>query len=189
MARARPLLRAAADFAPCLHSPRTRRPTAAHPLNHRPRPRLQAVEPGRCPTHAQRVRHATVGARLHRGFTPHRVPCPRPRPVQLFNQRPARFRSFAIFSLLIAMGIGMALTGCAGLPENVDRPVSRALADPSGTALASMVQEQKAAAESSPPFGVRAAQRRASGLQQPAGVGGICAEDAGLAVLTPSMPT
>ena len=86
-------------------------------------------------------RHATVG----RGFTavsPHTMH-PAPAPVQLFTQRPARFRSFAIFSLLTAMGIGMALTGCAGLPENVDRPVNRALADPSGTALASMVQEQK----------------------------------------------
>lgn len=51
------------------------------------------------------------------------------------------------------MGIGMALTGCAGLPENVDRPVSRALADPSGTALASMVQEQKAAAKARHPSG------------------------------------
>ena len=43
------------------------------------------------------------------------------------------------------MGIGMALTGCAGLPENVDRPVNRALADPSSTALASMVQDKSAA--------------------------------------------
>ena len=51
------------------------------------------------------------------------------------------------------MGIGMALTGCAGLPENVDRPVSRALAAPSGTALASMVQEQKATAKARHPSG------------------------------------
>ena len=78
---------------------------------------------------------------------------PAPAPVQLLSHRPARFRLFAIFSLLIAMGIGMALTGCAGLPENVDRPVSRALADPSGTALASMVQEQKAAAKARHPSG------------------------------------
>ncbi|MFN7039993.1 MAG: phospholipase D family protein [Acidovorax temperans] len=78
---------------------------------------------------------------------------PAPAPVQLVSQRPARFRLFAIFSLLIAMGIGMALTGCAGLPENVDRPVSRALADPSGTVLASMVQEQKAAAKARHPSG------------------------------------
>lgn len=51
------------------------------------------------------------------------------------------------------MGIGMALTGCAGLPENVDRPVSRALANPSGTALASMVQAQKATAKARHPSG------------------------------------
>ena len=83
------------------------------------------------------MRRATVG----RGFTavpPHTMHSATA-PAQLFSQRPARYRLFAIFSLLIAMGIGMALTGCAGLPENVDRPVSRALADPSGTALASMV--------------------------------------------------
>ena len=78
---------------------------------------------------------------------------PAPAPVQRFTQRPARFRLFAIFSLLIAMGIGMALRGCAGLPGNVDRPVSRALADPSSTALASMVQEQKAAAKARHPSG------------------------------------
>ncbi|MFX8918479.1 hypothetical protein ABTN06_19220, partial [Acinetobacter baumannii] len=41
----------------------------------------------------------------------------------------------------------------------------------------------KGCRQSSPPFGIRAAQRRASGLQQPTGVGGICTEDAGLAVL------
>jgi cardiolipin synthase C len=42
---------------------------------------------------------------------------------------------------------GAALVaGCAGLPESVDRPVSRALSDPSGTPLSGWVQAQHTAA-------------------------------------------
>ncbi len=72
---------------------------------------------------------------------------------RLFPFYTASVRFFAVFSIAAALGLGAALSGCAGLPENVDRPVSKALADPSGTALAGMVQEQRAAAGARHPSG------------------------------------
>ena len=62
MARGKPLLRGVADFR---HACTVRAPGGQHvkhPSNYRPRPGLQAVEPGRCPTHAQRCGTLQWGA-------------------------------------------------------------------------------------------------------------------------------
>lgn len=54
-------------------------------------------------------------------------------------------------SLLTAAAItlGALLSGCAGLPEHVDRPVSHALEAPETTALGQQVQQQRQAARTS----------------------------------------
>ncbi len=55
--------------------------------------------------------------------------------------------------VLIVAALGAALTGCAGLPEQVDRPVSTALADPSPTPLAQWAQTQRSADKARHPSG------------------------------------
>lgn len=47
---------------------------------------------------------------------------------------------------LVAVVLAGAITGCAGLPKDVDRPVSSALTSPAGTALGQLVEERRAAA-------------------------------------------
>lgn len=47
---------------------------------------------------------------------------------------------------LLALGVAAALSGCAGLPKDVHRPVSTALPSPAGTALGQLVEERRAAA-------------------------------------------
>ena len=55
--------------------------------------------------------------------------------------------------VLTVAALGAALTGCAGLPEQVDRPVSTALADPSPTPLAQWAQTQRSADKARHPSG------------------------------------
>ncbi len=47
---------------------------------------------------------------------------------------------------ILALAIAGAISGCAGLPKDVERPVSSALASPAGTALGQLVEEHRAAA-------------------------------------------
>lgn len=54
---------------------------------------------------------------------------------------------------LLAAVLAGAITGCAGLPKDVDRPVSSALASPAGTALGQLVEERRAAAGARHPSG------------------------------------
>lgn len=49
-------------------------------------------------------------------------------------------------ALLNAMGLAMLLSACSGLPENVERPVSHALATPATTALGAIVAQRRQAA-------------------------------------------
>lgn len=55
--------------------------------------------------------------------------------------------------VLTIAALGTALAGCAGLPEQVDRPVSTALADPSPTPLAQWAQTQRSADKARDPSG------------------------------------
>jgi len=47
---------------------------------------------------------------------------------------------------LAALCVALLLAGCAGLPENVERPVSQALASPAETPLAELMQRRRQAA-------------------------------------------
>jgi putative cardiolipin synthase len=60
---------------------------------------------------------------------------------------PAFLNSTARYGWLAvaAMVIASAVSGCAGLPTGVNRPVSSALASPDGTTLGQLVQERRAA--------------------------------------------
>lgn len=53
----------------------------------------------------------------------------------------------------MAMVLVGGMSGCAGLPKDVERPVSSALASPAGTALGRLVDEQRAAAGGRHPSG------------------------------------
>lgn len=68
---------------------------------------------------------------------------PRPASTTLaFPRATARRSSLAVLAITLAM----ALSGCAGLPKDVDRPTSNALASPAGTALGQLVLERRATA-------------------------------------------
>lgn len=54
---------------------------------------------------------------------------------------------------LLAVVLTGAITGCAGLPKDVQRPVSTALPSPAGTALGQLVDERRAAAGGRHPSG------------------------------------
>ncbi|MBV7455362.1 phospholipase D family protein [Acidovorax sp. sif1233] len=54
---------------------------------------------------------------------------------------------------VLAMCIASAITGCAGLPKDVDRPVSSALASPADTALGQLVETRRASAGGRHPSG------------------------------------
>ena len=53
----------------------------------------------------------------------------------------------------MALAMAAALSGCAGLPKDVHRPVSTALPSPAGTALGQLVEERRAAAGARHPSG------------------------------------
>ena len=63
-------------------------------------------------------------------------------PAPTFLATTARYGRLAVTALLVA-GV---FTGCAGLPKDVDRPVSTALTSPAETTLGRMVDAQRAAA-------------------------------------------
>ena len=54
---------------------------------------------------------------------------------------------------LLALVMAATATGCAGLPRDVERPVSAALAAPAGTALGQLVEDRRAAAGGKSPSG------------------------------------
>ena len=68
---------------------------------------------------------------------------------------PAFLTSTARYGWLAAaaMVIASAISGCAGLPKDVDRPISSALASPAGTQLGQWVDERRAAAGGRHPSG------------------------------------
>ena len=68
------------------------------------------------------------------------------------HRRPLSGSAWVGWGLTVA-ALGAALTGCAGLPEQVDRPVSTALADPSPTPLAQWAQTQRSADKARHPSG------------------------------------
>ncbi|PIF27050.1 phospholipase D-like protein [Acidovorax sp. 56] len=76
-------------------------------------------------------------------------PLPSLRPT---HRRPLSGSAWVGWGLTVA-ALGAALTGCAGLPEQVDRPVSTALADPSPTPLAQWAQTQRSADKARHPSG------------------------------------
>ena len=61
----------------------------------------------------------------------------------------ARSRWIAVATLLVAS----AVTGCAELPKNVERPVSTAITDPENTALGRLVETRKLATRARHPSG------------------------------------
>ena len=61
----------------------------------------------------------------------------------------ARYGWLALLTVVLAG----AITGCAGLPKDVERPVSSALPSPAGTALGQLVEERRAAAGGRHPSG------------------------------------
>lgn len=61
----------------------------------------------------------------------------------------ARYGWLALLTVVLAG----AITGCAGLPKDVQRPVSTALPSPAGTALGQLVDERRAAAGGRHPSG------------------------------------
>lgn len=54
---------------------------------------------------------------------------------------------------ILALCLGVTISGCAGLPKNVDRPVSNALESPAGTALGQLVEERRASVGGRHPSG------------------------------------
>ncbi|MFI8613917.1 phospholipase D family protein [Acidovorax sp. NPDC077693] len=66
---------------------------------------------------------------------------PRTHTAPAFLTATARYGWLALLAVLLAG----AITGCAGLPKDVDRPVSSALPSPAGTALGQLVDERRAA--------------------------------------------
>ncbi|RYH70417.1 MAG: phospholipase D family protein, partial [Alcaligenaceae bacterium] len=66
-----------------------------------------------------------------------------------FLNTTARYGWLALLAVLMAG----AITGCAGLPKDVERPVTSALAAPAGTALGQLVDARRAAAGGRHPSG------------------------------------
>ncbi|MDP3230820.1 MAG: phospholipase D family protein [Acidovorax sp.] len=62
-------------------------------------------------------------------------------PASAFLAKTARYGWLAVTAMLVAG----AFSGCAGLPKNVNRPVSTALASPAGTTLGRMVDARRTA--------------------------------------------
>lgn len=72
-----------------------------------------------------------------------------PPPAPAFLISTARYGWLAVLAMVAAATI----TGCAGLPKDVDRPVSTALASPAGTPLGQLVEERRATAGGKHPSG------------------------------------
>ena len=72
-----------------------------------------------------------------------------PPPAPAFLISTARYGWLAVLAMVAAA----AITGCAGLPKDVDRPVSTALASPTGTPLGQLVDERRTAAGGKHPSG------------------------------------
>lgn len=70
-------------------------------------------------------------------------------PVPAFLTTTARYGWLALMAVVLAG----AITGCAGLPKDVERPVSSALVSPAGTALGQLVEDRRAAAGGRHPSG------------------------------------
>lgn len=76
-------------------------------------------------------------------------PPPSPARPPAFLSATARYGWLAA----VAMVFASAVSGCAGLPTGVERPVSNALPSPDGTTLGQLVQERRAAAGARHPSG------------------------------------
>ncbi|WP_436146059.1 phospholipase D family protein [Acidovorax sp. LjRoot194] len=74
---------------------------------------------------------------------------PRMLTAPAFLNTTARYGWLALLAVLMAG----AITGCAGLPKDVERPVTSALAAPAGTALGQLVDARRAAAGGRHPSG------------------------------------
>ncbi|MBV7539562.1 phospholipase D family protein [Acidovorax sp. sic0104] len=70
-------------------------------------------------------------------------------PVPAFLTTTARYGWLALMAVVLAG----AISGCTGLPKDVDRPISSALASPAGTALGQLVEDRRTAAGGRHPSG------------------------------------
>lgn len=69
--------------------------------------------------------------------------------IPAFLGNTARYGWLALLAVIVAG----ATSGCAGLPKDVERPVSSALASPAGTPLGQLVEERRASAGGRHPSG------------------------------------
>src|SRR3989344_1879732 len=69
--------------------------------------------------------------------------------IPAFLGNTARYGWLALLAVIVAG----ATSGCAGLPKDVERPVSSALASPAGTPLGQLVEDRRASAGGRPPSG------------------------------------
>ena len=87
--------------------------------------------------------------------------------IPAFLGNTARYGWLALLAVIVAG----ATSGCAGLPKDVERPVSSALASPAGTPLGQLVEDRRASAGGRPPPGVLLLRGPHAAPTHPLGVG------------------